>query len=97
MKRWLHILIGLAFVAMIVWIARAEESAPLPQITVEQKLDYQRARANLANTQAQLDAAQKALQASIDTMQKVCADRPLIADAKGDPTCGIAQPVVKEN
>ncbi len=93
MKRWLHVLIGMAFVAVIAWIARAEESAPLPQITVEQQRDYHRARAALIAT-----PQQRALDDIVAAMQRVCGDRGLLADANGDPACGTkAQSAAKGN
>ena len=73
-------------------LAFADEPKPLPQITVEQQRDYQRARANQANAQAQLAAAQKAFEESIAAMQKVCGERQLIANALGDPECGKEAP-----
>ena len=54
---------------------------PEPQISIEQKLDYQRARANLTE-------AQRAMNDVVQAMQKVCGQRPVITDTKGDPICG---------
>jgi hypothetical protein len=81
-------LLALVAIAVTIWAARAEESAPLPQITVEQQRDYYRARAALLAT-----PQQRALDDIISGMQAICADRGLMADAKGDPMCGSkAQP-----
>ena len=37
MKPWMIWLLALVAIAVTIWAARAEESAPLPQITVEQQ------------------------------------------------------------
>lgn len=62
-----------------------------PEVTLEHKLDYQRARANLAMVKEQNAAnekiAQKAIEDAIQAASKDCGGIQVIADAKGDPTC----------
>ncbi len=94
MKLWMWLLLA-AFVALIVWAVgmHAEESAPLPQITVEQQRDYHRLRAALLAT-----PQQRALDDKISEMQAVCGDRFVMADSQGNPQCGAkAQPAAKGN
>lgn len=69
----------------------ASPSRPIPEITAEQQRDYHKARAALIAT-----PQQRALDDIVAAMQATCGDRQLIADAKGDPTCGKAQPAAKE-
>ncbi len=83
MKRWLVPALFAIAIILLVWVVRAEESAPLPQITVEQQRDYHRARAALLAT-----PQQRALDDIVTAMQSVCGERGLLADAKGDPQCG---------
>lgn len=87
-------------VAMAAWLARGEDlPKPEPQTTTEQKLDYQRARANLAAVKEQNAAseaaAQKVLQEAIQAMIKTCGDRMLVEDQKKDPVCA-GRPAEKE-
>ncbi len=64
---------------------------PVPQITVEQKLDYQRARADLLVAQAEVARTQKILEEKIAAMQKTCGTRQVITDATAnrDPMCEV--------
>ncbi len=78
-----------ALVVLSMLTMRAEDAKALPQVTLEQQRDYHRSRANVAVAQQQLDTAQKALQTSVDEMSKLCGDRGLIANTKGDPECGV--------
>ncbi len=87
--------------------ARAEDAPkPEPQITLEQaiariaeleqQLDYRTAQVNLyiikEQNVAREAAAQKVLQGHVDAMVKVCGDRGLVANAKGNPECGMPKP-----
>lgn len=64
-----------------------DAKGPETQITIQQKLDYQRARADLANAQQQANNAKIALDDVIKSLQKACGAQPLIADVQGDPAC----------
>lgn len=64
-----------------------DAKVPEPQITTQQKLDYQRARANLVAAQQQATNAQRVFDDKIAELQKSCGAQPLIADAQGDPAC----------
>ena len=64
-----------------------DAKVPEPQITTQQKLDYQRARANLVAAQQQATNAQRVFDDKIAELQKACGVQPLIADVQGDPAC----------
>ncbi len=56
------------------------DDAKAPEISMAQQLDYRRAQVNLLTAQAEL-------QATISAMEKICAPRQLVTNAKGDPMC----------
>ncbi len=86
MERWLWPLFVVAVFMLIVGIItmHGEEVKPLPQVTVEQQRDYHRARAALLAT-----PQQRELDDIVTSMQATCGDRGLLADAKGNPQCGV--------
>ncbi len=87
-QTWLLILLGIVAIAYMV---RAEESAPLPQITVEQQRDYHRLRAELLAT-----PQQRALDDKISELQATCGDRMVLIDNSRNPICGAkTQPAAK--
>ncbi len=70
----------------------AEETKPLaPQVSIDHKLDYQRARADLATAQAALTQAQKKLDDALAAAVKDCGTARVVGDAKGDPACPVPE------
>jgi len=93
MKPWMIWLLGPILLAIVVWAVHAEESVPLPQITIEQQRDYHRLRAELLAT-----PQQRALDDKISELQATCGDRPVLIDNSRNPQCGAkAQPAAKGN
>ncbi len=72
---------------------KSETIAPI--VTLEHRLDYQRARANLAamkeQNAANEKAAQKAIEDALAAAAKDCGTAQVIGDAKGDPACPVPE------
>jgi hypothetical protein len=79
-------MLGLALLCAVL-IARGADAPKPPQITDAQQIAYFQARAEVAEAQAALTAAQTKLEAAVKAMQAVC---PLTLDVAQRPVCQVA-------